>query len=122
MLEKLLNAVNRSPAFERFAVPVFPIGEFRKEADAGFNLETERSPILKTDVNNVVIRRDGKFHLSDDLAFCLREFENPPECFLSSAGTVSLEDSHCASQCGALVREAPMLTTSAQPVFALVAQ
>ena len=86
--------MHRSPSLERFGVPGFPVGEFRKDLDARFDFKTKRSLVLKTDVNNVVIRRDGEFHFGNDLAFCLRELENALVCFLSCAGTGNFRDSH----------------------------
>jgi hypothetical protein len=86
--------MHRSPSLERFGVSGFPVGEFRKDLDARFDFKTKSSLVLKTDVNNVVIRLDGQFHFGNDLAFCLLQLENPLVCFLSSVGAGTLRDSH----------------------------
>jgi hypothetical protein len=88
--------VNGAPALERFVISGFPVDEFGKDLDARFKIEAERGLILKANVDDVVIRRDGEFHLSDDLAFGLRELENSLICFISSTGADSLRDSHLA--------------------------
>jgi hypothetical protein len=44
--------------------------------EAGFNLKVERGFVGKDNFDNVVIGREGQFHFGNDLAFCLREFED----------------------------------------------
>jgi hypothetical protein len=51
-----LNAVNRSPSFDRFVFAAFPVDDFRHNLEAGFNLKIERCLILKDNFNDVVIR------------------------------------------------------------------
>ena len=55
MLEKLLDAVNRSPAFERFVTARLPTDNFGSDLEAGFEIESERSFVLEDNLNDVVI-------------------------------------------------------------------
>ena len=87
--------MNRPPAFESSVIARFPVDEFRKDSDAGLEIETERGLILKADVNCGVVKRVGEFHAGNDLALCLGELENAAIRFLGSA---TLGVSHCASQ------------------------
>lgn len=55
MLRKLLDAVNRSPAFDGFVFPRFPVDQFRRNLEAGFKLKVERGLVLKHNFDDVVI-------------------------------------------------------------------
>jgi hypothetical protein len=55
MLEILLSAVNRSPAFERVIFSRLPTDKFWSDLEAGFKIESERGLVLKNDFNDVVI-------------------------------------------------------------------
>jgi hypothetical protein len=57
-LEKLLDAENRSPAFERFIFACFPTDKLRGNLDTRFQVEAQRSFVIENDFDNVVIGRD----------------------------------------------------------------
>jgi hypothetical protein len=76
MFEKSLDAVNRSPAFERFVTVGFPTDKLGHDLEARVNIESERSLILKDNFDNVVIVREGQFNFGNDLALCRGELEN----------------------------------------------
>jgi hypothetical protein len=94
MLEKVSaarrSAVNRSPAFEGFIFPGFPVCEFRKDHDTRLKFKVESGLILKADFNDVVVGRNVQFDTFNDLAFGLRECQNAPVGLLFG----TLRDSH----------------------------
>lgn len=79
--------MNRFPSLKQFVVSGFPVSQYRRDLEARLNGEGERCLVLKPDVYAVILRREGQFHVGNDLAFDLREPENSPlGNFLSSAG------------------------------------
>jgi hypothetical protein len=87
------DAVNASPSLERFVATGFPANQLRDNLQTRFKIECERGFVLKNDLNDAVIRRDGKFHFGNDLAFCRRKLENALIRFLFG----TLGASHFAS-------------------------
>lgn len=55
MLEKLLDAVNRSPAFEGFVTARLPVDNLRNDSDKRIEIECERGFVLEHDFNDAVI-------------------------------------------------------------------
>jgi hypothetical protein len=55
MFEKELDAVNRSPAFERVIFSRLPTDKLGSDLEAGFEIESERGLVLKNNFDNVVI-------------------------------------------------------------------
>jgi hypothetical protein len=55
MLERLINAVNGSRAFERFVILRSPVDQFRNNLQTRFKIESERGLVLKDDFNDVVM-------------------------------------------------------------------
>jgi hypothetical protein len=83
--------VNWSPSSHEPVISGFPVDEFRKDAGARFDIETERSLISKDDFDGVVVARDRELGFGNDLAVCLRKSENALVGFL---GFDTLKDSH----------------------------
>jgi hypothetical protein len=104
-------AENRLPSFQQFVISGLPVSQYRRDLEARLNREGERSFVLKPDVYAVILRREGQFHLGNDLAFDLREVENAPVGnFLSLTGAGNFMVSHVASHTGDLVRAAFVFT------------
>jgi hypothetical protein len=85
MLEKLLDAVNRSPATNGLITARLPVDKLGSDAEARFHVKRERCFVSKDDFDDVVIGREGQFHFGNDLALCLREFEGTVRNFISCA-------------------------------------
>jgi hypothetical protein len=63
--------VNWSPAFERFVFSRLPTDKLGSDLEAGFDIETEGSFVLKNNFDDVVIGRNGQLHIGNDLAFAV---------------------------------------------------
>jgi hypothetical protein len=57
-LETLLDAENRSPAFDGFIFACFPTDKLRGNLDSRFQIEAQGSFVIENDFDNVVIGRD----------------------------------------------------------------
>jgi len=80
-------------------------------------IENQRCFVLESDVNGAIIRREGEFYISNDLAFGLGETENAPiGNFLSSAGAGNFIVSHIASRKVILVRGALVVAHGCVPL------
>jgi hypothetical protein len=60
MLEKLLDAVNWSPPFERFVTAGLPTDELWSDLQTRFQIERGRGPVLKDNFDDAVIGVIGK--------------------------------------------------------------
>jgi len=105
-------AENRTPTFQQSVIPGLPVRQYRRDPEARLKTESERSFVLKSDINDAVFRGERQFHGSNDLAFGLRELENFPY----SAGAGNFIGSHVASYTGDLVRAAFVLLHGCGPL------
>jgi hypothetical protein len=109
--------VNRLPSFQRFAISGFPVGQYRRDLEARLKIKRERGLILETNVYGAILRGKGQFHVSNDLAFDLREPENFP--YSTGAGNFIGSQLRLLAWCGWL--GARSCATTARPVTRLYA-
>jgi hypothetical protein len=73
MLEKLLDAADRTPAFEWFVISGFPVREIRQDGKSYLDLEREIPFVIEQDADSAAVIRDMRRDLVNDLTFELGE-------------------------------------------------
>jgi hypothetical protein len=58
VFEEVLDAENRSPAFDGFIFACFPTDKLRGNLDSRFQIEAQGSFVIENDFDNVVIGKD----------------------------------------------------------------